>query len=131
VLFADSPQIERTTMAALLAPMPGSILPVAAANVFRATPVRSASAPPQVALRHRIRDTVMPSREARARRRALGNLPSLELVQWTRSRIAAMYPGRLAKELVVHWMQDHHRLRGRTVERTGRVEISTYRVPLQ
>jgi hypothetical protein len=131
VLFADSPEVERTTMAALLAPMPGSIVPVAAANVFRSTPVRPASAAPQVAFRHRVRDAVMPSRQERVRRRAGGNAPSPELIDWTRTRLATIYPGRVAREMVVHWIEDHHRLRGRTVERVGRVEVSTYRVPLQ
>jgi hypothetical protein len=128
VLFADAS--ERTTMAALLAPMPSSILSTVASNLFRSTPVR-ARATQQVAFRHRVRAVLTPSLDRRTRRRAEGNPPSPELKQWTRSRLAAMYPGRIAKEMVVHWFEDQHRLRGRAVERVGRVEFNTYRMPLQ
>ena len=128
VHFVDSPQVERPTVPAFFR-LPGSIVGVAAGNVFRHR--RADKGAPRSAMKYRLRDTLMPSRARRAARLANGNQPTQGLIDWTRRRIAALYPGRAPRAVIVNWFDARYRVRDRSLEYDGQVPLDSFEVPLQ
>jgi hypothetical protein len=129
VRFVDGLHVERPTVAAFFGRMPSSILAVVAANVLRHSRVEKGTA--RNGMKYRVRATFMPSRARRAERRANGNQPTPAIIEWTRARVSALYPDRVANAVVVNWLSERYAVRDRSLEYIEQVPLDSFEVPLQ
>jgi hypothetical protein len=127
VVFADK-SVAHPTLAALLAPMPRSIVARAAQN-FRATPTHPV--PPRVGVKDWLVDRIVPIRTIRYRRAATGNPPQPDTKQWLRETLQRLYLGKPVERIEFHWYRNAYRLREHSLQPIGRVRSESYQIDLR
>jgi hypothetical protein len=128
--FIDPPSTARTTIGALLAPMPGSILSAGASSAYLNTAIAKNRVPAS-GLKGWIMNDLMPGRAERSRRRAGGNAPTEETVEFTRRRVQALYPDRHPSWVKIHRFQHGYRHRDGRLDLVERSSLDTYLVPVE
>ncbi len=129
VTFLDG-SVEHPTLATLLTPMPESVFAQVSLRNFRVTTPFPSGEQPRVGLKAWLVDHVTPIRSIRYRRRAAGNPPPPDTVQWLRDRLRLIYPGRQAQRIQFQWYSDGYRLSDLTLQRVEHLAAGSYPVEL-
>jgi hypothetical protein len=124
VAFQGAQDTAHTTLNALIAPMPGSMVGAVFGNMFRPRPTQ----PIHVSGIKAWLEQIAPVRRLRRERFSGGNPASAETRRWLRTRLSAMYPGRQPEWIAFHQYLERYRVRDFRLERVERTRAGSYRI---